>query len=101
MYKIGMKFPIQFPQQLAQDHVFGLSKIHLLEKFVCLIMKNGHKYKAYKILYKTLNIIKKKIPQSQERSPGVGYDAPSIFSNFLTGRALVNVGSTYMTKVNY
>nr|YP_009720808.1 ribosomal protein S7 [Ostreobium quekettii]QGQ62020.1 ribosomal protein S7 [Ostreobium quekettii] len=51
------KIPIQSKNQLSKYHVFGLSKSHLLEKFVCFIMKNGEKDKAYKILYKTLNII--------------------------------------------
>ena len=54
-------------------------------------MKNGKKYKAYKILYKTLNIMKTKIAQSQSRFPGLGplstCDASSIFSNFFTERA--------------
>ena len=90
---IYTKFPIQSQKQLSKDHVFGLSKIHLLEKLICLIMKNGKKYKAYKILYKTLNIMKTKIAQSQSRFPGLGplstCDASSIFSNFFTERANV------------
>ena len=95
---IYTKFPIQSQKQLSKDHVFGLSKIHLLEKLICLIMKNGQKYKAYKILYKTLNIMKNKIAQSQNRFPGLGplstCDASSIFSNFLTERAVVNVNKS-------
>ena len=87
------KIPILSKHKLSKDHVFGLSKSHLLEKFICFIMKNGKKDKAYKILYKTLNIIKNKIAQSRNISPGLGRDASSIFSNFLTERANVSKSS--------
>ena len=90
--------PIQSKHQLSKDHVFGLSKSHLLEKFVCFIMKNGEKDKAYKILYKTLNIIKKKIAQSRNIYPGLGRDASSIFSNFLTERPFVNLSKSSEVK---
>ena len=99
MYKIHRKIPIQSQQQLSKDHIFELSKSHLLEKFVCFIMKNGKKNKAYKILYKTLNIIKNQIAQSKNRSPGLGRDVSSIFSNFLTERAFVNVSKSLVSEV--
>lgn len=89
------KIPIQSKHQLSKDHVFGLSKSHLLEKFVCFIMKNGEKDKAYKILYKTLNIIKKKIAQSRNIYPGLG---SPIFSNFLTERPFVNLSKSSEVK---
>jgi len=48
--------------QFVADHVSdGLDDALLMEKFIRLLMINGEKSKAYKILNKTLSILQTKI----------------------------------------
>ena len=61
MNQIYAKMPLHSSVKFSKHRVMGLSSINRLEKFICLILKNGQKSKAYTLLYKTLNLLKKKL----------------------------------------